>query len=74
MTKTTWTHKVVKNQRGMQGKWFDYPAAATFSSEAQARQYAEIFAAEQTAAGVVGTRINVLTRGGRLVAEYRVGR
>lgn len=68
-----WTHKAVKYQRGNDGKWFAYPAAMTCDSETVARAYAEKFANEQTADGVVGTRINVLTRGGRSVAEYRVG-
>lgn len=75
-----WQYKVVKSQRGMDGKWFAHPAAATFVSEADARQYAETFAAEQRAAGVAGTRINVLSRrkiAGDFgptnnVAEYRV--
>ncbi len=66
-----WTHKVVKTQRGHQGEWFRYPAAATFSSEAKARAYAEDFAKEQQ--GVGGTRILVVTRkGNRTVADYRV--
>lgn len=65
---TTWTHKVVKTQRGMQGEWFAYRAAGTFGSEADARVYAEAFAHEQ--AGVAGTRITVQTRGRRVVASY----
>ena len=72
MTKT-WTHKVVKKQRGMQGEWFAYPAAVTFSAESEARQYAQAFAASQSAAGVVGTRITVQTRGGHVVVSYPVG-
>lgn len=67
-TKKTWTHKVVKKQRGGQGQWFAYPAAKT-GTEAECREYAERFAAEQ--AGIGGTRIVVLTRGGQFVAEYR---
>lgn len=78
---TGWTHKVVKMQRGTDGKWFAHSTAATFGSEAEARAYAERFVAEQRAAGVVGTRINVVARKvfvGDLgfstnhVAEYRV--
>ena len=73
-TNSTWTHKVVKAQRGSQGEWFRYRAAATFGNETDARQYAEQFAAEQ--AGVGGTKILVLTRkgadGGNLVASYPV--
>lgn len=67
-----WKFKVVKSQRGPQGEWFSYRAAMTTEDETEAREYAEKFAASQSAAGVVGTRINVLTRGGRNVAEYRV--
>lgn len=67
-----WKFKVVKFQRGMQGEWFAHPAAMTTANEAVARKYAEEFVTEQRAAGVVGTRINVLTRGGNNVAEYRV--
>ena len=67
----SWTHKVVKKQRGMQGQWFAYRAAMT-GTEADCRAYAASFAAEQRAAGVVGTRIVVLTRGGQCVAEYAV--
>lgn len=77
---TTWNFKVVKSQRGTDGKWFSYPAAATFEVEAEARKYAEKFAASQRSAGVAGIRINVLSRrkfGGPFgrtnnVAEYRV--
>lgn len=74
-TKTAWTHKVVKAQRGGNGQWFRYPAALTTADEAEAVAYAERFAAEQTAAGVVGTRILVLTRkGDRVVREFWVNR
>lgn len=70
---TTWTHKVVKIARGMDGNWFDFPTAATFTSEAEAIYYAEDFAREQGEAGVVGTRITVRTRrGNRLVASIDV--
>jgi hypothetical protein len=65
-----WTHKVVKMQRGMQGKWFAYPAAQTFSSATEAEKYAHDFAAEQRAAGVTGTKITVQTRGRKIVASY----
>lgn len=69
-TKTVvWKYKVVKKQRGSQGEWFSYPTAGTFRSESDARGYAEAFAAEQK--GVLGTRIVVLTRGGKFVAEYK---
>jgi len=72
-----WNYKVVKSQRGMDGRWFSYPAAATFETEAKAREYAAQFAAQQR--GIGGTRINVLSRRqfdgsvGRTnnVAEYR---
>lgn len=75
-----WKYKVVKSQRGMQGQWFSYPAAATFEDLEEAKAYAEEFAAEQRAAGVAGTRINVFSRKkfdgpyGRTdgVAEYKV--
>ena len=60
--KQTWTHKVVKVARGMQGQWFDFPTAATFSSESEAIEYAERFAREQ--AGVGGAKITVRTRKG----------
>lgn len=71
-TKTAWTHKVVKAQRGSQGQWFRHPAAFTASDEATAVTYAERFAADQ--AGVPGTRILVLARkGDRLVREFRCG-
>jgi len=75
-----WQFRVVKSQRGGDGKWFAHPTAATFATEDAARKYAESFAAEQRAAGVIGTRINVLSRAARdgdfgpthHVAEYRV--
>lgn len=75
-----WQFRVVKSQRGTDGKWFDYATAATFATEDAARKYAESFAVEQRAAGVAGTKINVLSRK-RIegdfgptnhVAEYRV--
>lgn len=57
-----WTHKVVKVQRGGDGKWFNYRAAATFTSEASAVAYAKRFASEQCASGITGTRIVVRSR------------
>lgn len=57
-----WTHKVVKRMRGGDGEWFDFPTAATFSSEPEARAYAAQFAAEQRAAGVTTARIEVRSR------------
>ncbi len=65
-----WNYKVVKMQRGTQGQWFAYPAAATFEDEATAVAYAERFAAEQ--ARIPGTRILVVTRKGkRLVRDIK---
>ena len=69
--KNNWTHKVVKEQRGMQGEWFRYPAAK-IGTEEECRKYADEFADEQRTAGVVGTRIRVLTRGSKGVATYPV--
>lgn len=59
---TNWTYKVVKVQRGGDGKWFDYPTAATFCNEGNAIKYAEQFADEQRQ--VAGTKIVVRTRKG----------
>ena len=71
-TKAAWTHKVVKKQRGLQGEWFSHPAAKT-GSEDECVAYAEAFAAEQRAAGVVGTRITVIARkGGETVKSITV--
>ena len=67
MKKQQWTYKVVKRQRGANGKAFWYPAAATFSSEHEARKYAVSFAEEQY--GTVGTGIDVQTRGGHTVCQ-----
>jgi len=65
-----WTHKVIKTQRGGDGKWFRYPAAATFDSVEAADEYARHFAAQQ--AEVAGTRILVITRkGDAVVKDYR---
>jgi len=65
----TWTHKVVKLQRGEAGQWFAHRAAMT-GTEAEARQYAARFALEQR--GVPGTTITVQTRGRRVVATFAV--
>ena len=70
-TSRQWKYKVVKSQRCGNGDWFRYPTAITTITETDAREYAQAFAADQQRAGVVGTRINVLTRGGQPVAEYR---
>lgn len=68
----SWTHKVVKKQRDGQGQWFCYPAAHT-GSLADCQAYAAEFAAQQSAAGVVGTRIVVVARkGGAVVADHAV--
>ena len=62
---TTWTHKVVKQQRGSTGQWnVIYPAAMTTDSVYEAIAYAMAFQAAQETAGVVGTRITVQTRWG----------
>ena len=71
-THNAWKFKVVKKQRGLQGEWFAYPAAMTTTTEIEARAYADAFALSQRTAGVLGTRIVVLTRGGRFVSEHRV--
>lgn len=64
MPKTkTWKFRVVKSMRGMQGTWVDFPTAATFVAEADARTYAEEFARVQGQAGVRDARISVLARG-----------
>jgi len=70
-TKKAWAFKVVKTQRGCQGEWFRYPAAATFADQVEAEAYAREFADEQK--GVAGTRILVVARkGGRVVADIKV--
>lgn len=79
-TAQTWKYRVVKSQRGLDGKWFTCPAAATFKTELEAREYAEQFAVRQRAAGVVGAMISVLSRRRLIgnfgptnsVAEYRI--
>lgn len=58
-TGVTWTHKVVKQQRGANGEWFSYPGRG-YSSEFEAVAAAEKFAARQSE--VPGTRIVVLAR------------
>ena len=71
--KATWTHKVVKIARGMDGQWFDYPTTATFANETDAVNYAESWAREQGGAGVVGTKITVRSRkGNRWIASIDV--
>lgn len=74
-----WTHRVVKRARGMQGEWFDFPTAATFSSFSEADAYARTFHAEQR--GVGGADIQVRARSGgypghrgATVASYRTDR
>jgi hypothetical protein len=72
-TQKPWTVKVVKSQRGGDGQWFRYPAAATFTDEAEAIAYAEQFAADQKAAGVTATRFLVLARkGDQLIREIKI--
>lgn len=63
-TMSNWTHKVVKRQRGMDGKWFNSRGTAHESEEA-AITAAREFAEEQCAAGVTGTEIDIVTRKGR---------
>jgi hypothetical protein len=75
----TWTHKVVKQSRGGDGQWFDYPAAYTGTIE-QCEQYAEAFLADQLAPtplgnslrGSQGHRITIQRRGSRAIEKvYR---
>jgi hypothetical protein len=72
-----WNYRVVKRARGLQGRWFDFPTAATFATEQDAREYAERFARGQ--AGVLGAAIDVRSRKGTcgfgrgaLVATYSI--
>lgn len=65
-----WTYKVVKRMTGINGELFDFPAAATFESEADARAYAEEFAREQGEAGVFARIAVVARRGNRTVATF----
>lgn len=72
-----WQYKVVKSMRGLQGQWFDFPTAATFETQAEARKYAKEFAESQKAGGVRTARYCVRSRrkgpcGGYTVAEYRI--
>lgn len=55
----------------MDGQWFRYRSSFT-GSETECRRYADEFATEQRNAGVVGTRIRVVTRGSLGVATYPV--
>lgn len=64
--KTKWQYKVVKQMRGDRGEWFDFPTAATFATEQEARDYAAAFASEQRAAGVTTARIDVRSRKSRV--------
>lgn len=70
MTSKQWKYKVVKVARGGNGKWFDFPTASTFDTEADAKQYAERFAADQR--GVAGAKITVRKRNGDTVATFPV--
>lgn len=73
MSKTKWTHKVVKQSRGGQGEWFDHATAKTGSLD-ECERYAEAFLAEQVSPtpmggslkGSMGHRITIRTRGGRI--------
>lgn len=64
MSGRAWTHKVVRRARGAQGEWFDYPAAAAFTSLEAAQAYAERWSRELTAQRS-GHTIDVRARGGR---------
>jgi hypothetical protein len=68
MGSKNWAFKVVKSARGNRGEYFDFPTAATFDSETEAREYARDFATEQARVG--GARFDVRTRGNKLVARY----
>lgn len=70
-----WKYRVVRRARGMQGQWFDYPTAATFETETEARVYAETFRDElvdlSTAYIDVRRRSGTCSYGrGSLVATY----
>lgn len=61
-------YEVQKKQRGNQGEWFGYKAKR-FATEADAIEYAEKFAAEQS--GVAGTKIVVTQRkGSRVIKSF----
>ena len=68
-----WKYRVVKKQRGLQGEWFSYPGRA-FSTLEDATEYATTFAADQTQAGVVGTRIVVIGRSRATILDIVVNR
>ena len=74
MSKTTWTHKVRKESRGIDGHMHQMPTAIT-GTLAECEAYADAFAAEQREAGVgrmATTRIVVMTRGGTRVRSFAV--
>lgn len=68
---TSYTHSVIKRQRGMDGRWFDYRGVGYADAEtaiAAARNFAE----RQAAAGVGGTEIYVRARkGGMEIVTFR---
>ena len=76
---TNWQYRVVKRMHGGDGKWFDYPSAATFRTEQAAREYAEHFCAEQREAGLSNAAYDVRSRRGTcvfgrgaIVTTYRI--
>lgn len=68
---TRYTHRVVKRQRGLMGKWFSYPGKG-YDSADEAVMAARAFAGEQCAAGVTATLVSVITRGGREILSLHL--
>jgi hypothetical protein len=66
----TKTYRVIKTQRGTDGRWFRYaPVRHRFTSADEANTYAQQFAESQ--AGVGGTRIIVVS-GRKTIATFPV--
>ena len=77
MANRNWTHKVVRRAPGMDGKMFDYPTAATFTSfEAAVAYCRDWLRGQPTLALSVRTRKAVATVYGRTntVATFHDGR
>lgn len=68
----SWTHKVVRKSRGIDGQWFAYSTHATGSLDTCTHAAKEL-AFSLARSGTTGTRVLVLARKGRkLVVEHVV--
>lgn len=70
MSNQSWRYKVVKSVQAPDGVWISFAAAAVFDYEDDAVRFARAFALGEWEGGKTRVKIEVQTRGRKVIAEY----